>query len=207
MAITYPLSFPSQVPARITLRLTTAVGMERFPFTKTQQVQVHAGQAWELECYFPPMEEAAGEALAAFLGRLNGFEGTFLIGDPSKVNRGTVTGVPVIDGAAQTGTSINLRGFDNSSTGNLLEGDYMQLGTGAAARLHKVLTSSVDADGSGNAAVDLWPRVTAAQALTDGQSVITSDPVGLFRLLQNDSEYDVGEAKIYGHRIFARSEN
>lgn len=207
MAITYPLTFPSQVPSQITMRLNSVNGVEVFPFVAKVQVQEFAGRWWEFEARFPPLVEADGKRLAVFLGKLDGRKGTFLAGDLSNVNRGTPTGTPVVDGTGPTGVTIPIRGFDPSSTGNLLYGDYVQFGTGDAARLHMILNDSVDGDIAGDSEIDVWPPVTANQSLADGQSLITTDPVGLFRLVSNANDFDVKEARLYSFLLAGRSEN
>ncbi len=205
MAITYPLTWVGIQARKLTLRTRDVIGLETMPLTGEQQIQEHAGKWWEFEAIFPPLNEADGETLVCWRASLNGVKGTFLVGDLSKTRRGTPTGGAVVNGASQVGATLNIRNLTPNSTGNLLLGDYIQLGAGLNARLHKVLTASVDADGSGNASIDLWPNITAKQALLDGQAVIVDNPVGLFRQPDNANEWDVALAKQYGLVLAARS--
>lgn len=102
---------------------------------------------------------------------------------------------PFVNGAGQTGSSLNIDGASPDETGYLLPGDYIQLGSGSTATLHKVLTS-VDTNENGEATIDIWPGIRTAPA--DNASVIVSNTVGRWRLATNESEWSINEAAIYG---------
>lgn len=177
MAITYPLNIPTNVSfERLNFSSNQSVSFNRSPFTLDTQVQEHQGQAWVVEATLPTMERSNAEAWVTFLMKLNGVKGTFLLGDPLGAEpRGSVAGTPVVNGGSQTGQSLVTDGWTPGATGVLLAGDYIQLGQ----RLYKVL-SDVNADGSGNATLDIWPRLRESPA--DNDTIITDSPVGLFRL-------------------------
>jgi hypothetical protein len=90
---------------------------------------------------------------------------------------------------------LDVDGCTLSTTGWLLEGDYIQLGAGEDARLYMV-TSDVDTDGAGAATIPIWPEITTAPA--DDAPVIVSDTVAAFRLASSVSTWSVDEAAIYG---------
>lgn len=185
MAISYPITLPVRpAPKRITFRPRSVVGISASPFTLQQQLYVHQGQVWQADIMLPIMRRAIAEPwIAAFLS-LNGMQGTFYLGDPLGIKpRGSVPGTPVVDGASQTGQELNTRGWTVSQTGILLAGDWIQLGD----RLHKNLTDA-DSDGSGEAVLDIWPRMRESPA--DGATIITSNCKGLFRLASNEMPYD-----------------
>ena len=60
MTISYPLALPSTKFIGINVGVNDVVGKAVSPFTLTQQVQRHQGQAWELEFELPPMERSNG---------------------------------------------------------------------------------------------------------------------------------------------------
>jgi hypothetical protein len=121
----------------------------------------------------------------AMLVALKGSVGTFLLGDPDYATpRGTVSGTPTLSGTAGDSTvSVTM-------TGTLLAGDYIQLGTGSAARLHQVL---VDQSGSGN--LEIWPDLRSTYS---GETVIYSSPKGVFRLGNNTTSWSIDNASFYG---------
>lgn len=202
MAITYPLSLPSS-PAFSAVRLTAraVVGVSESPFTLQSQVQEYAGQRLEAEASLPPLTRAQAEYWNVFMLKLNGRRGTFLLGDPAgKRPRGIATGTPVVNGAGQAGNELATSGWSNSITGILLAGDYIQLGSGASARLHKVLDDA-NSDGSGLATLLIWPSLRASPA--NGAAIVTSNTVGVFRLTSNEMIWNIGEAINYGITLAA----
>lgn len=197
MSITYPLALPAVTGLQsIRLFARPVVALAESPFTLQQQVQRHAGQAWGAAVSLPPMRRAAAEEWWAFLLKLNGVEGTFLLGDPAGATaRGIATGTPLVKGAGQTGNSLITDGWTVSQTGILKAGDYIQLGSGATARLYKNL-NDVNSDGSGDATLDIWPRLRSSPA--DNAPIVVSACQGVFRLESNEIAADIGAALFYG---------
>ena len=145
------------------------------------------------------MQRADAEQWAAFLLRLRGAYGTFLLGDPNgSTPRGSASatpGTPLVNGASQTGDELDIDGLPVSATGYLKAGDYIQLGSGSTATLHKVL-EDVNSDGSGEATLNLWPKVRTAPS--DDATVTVSNAKGNFRLASNETTWDIDQASIYG---------
>lgn len=156
----------------------TFSAMSRSPWSGAQQVQLNNGMMWRFSVDFPPMSAAQAREWAGTLSQLNGRFGTFLFGDPLwKAPRGTWAGSPVVDGAGQSGQGLALRDFTPGATG--LKGDYFQIGSGSSSRLY-MITVDFTADGSGNATLDVWPRLRGAPV--DGSAIVTATPQGVFRL-------------------------
>lgn len=200
MAITYPLTFPTQTGiATVNLHAINAVAISSSPFTYKQQVVAHSGQRWEAEISLPPMKRADAEVWVAFLLSLKGQRGTFLMGDPNcatpRGSAATTAGTPVVNGADQTGDTLTVDGLPVSASGYLLAGDYIQLGGGSSATLHKVLVD-VDSNASGQAEIDLWPSIRTAPA--DNSAIVVSSAVGNFRLATNQSDWSINNASFYG---------
>lgn len=193
MSISYPLTLPStKSPARISFTSSSAVAVSRSPWTYNSQVQAFSGQVWLADISLPAMERADAEQWISFLLKLNGQEGTFLLGDgAAKTPRGTAAGSPLVNGASQTGQSLITDGWTSGSA-VLKAGDYIQIGQ----RLYKVL-NDVTSDGSGNATLDIWPRLRESPANND--PIVTASCVGLFRLASNQTPlFSVDAAKLYG---------
>lgn len=190
MAITYPLTFPNiNSPSAITIRQRTMVAQTLSPFTGSRQVQKHQGQWWEAEVTLPPMLNATAATWEAFLTKLNGVEGTFLMGDPTRATpRGSAGGTPLVNGASQTGNDLIIDGASLSATGWLLAGDWIQLGTSNTSRLYKVL-EDVNTDGSGNATIPIWPELNASTTPADGATVVVTGTVGLWHMVDNALEW------------------
>jgi hypothetical protein len=186
MAISYPLNTPTTIGIEsIELRAVNAVAVSQSPFTYKQQVISHQGQIWSASVSIPSVRRDLAADWKAMLVALKGSVGTFLLGDPDYATpRGTVSGTPTLSGTAGDSTvSITM-------TGTLLAGDYIQLGTGSAARLHQVL---VDQSGSGN--LEIWPDLRSTYS---GETVIYSSPKGVFRLGQSTTSWSIDNASFYG---------
>lgn len=203
MSISYPLSLPTNKKlARIRLTANDIVGVSQSPFTGAQQVYQYTGQFWEAEISLPPMKRADAEYWVSFLLKLNGAYGTFLLGDPNGATaRGVATGTPFVNGGNQSGNELITDGWTPSVNGILKAGDYIQIGSAAAAKLHKVL-DDVDTDSGGNATLTLWPAIRTP--LADDSQIIISDAKGVFRLSSNSQSFSIDEATFYGITFAAR---
>ena len=185
MAISYPLSTPSTIGIEsITLRAVNAVITSQSPFTYKQQVVSHQGQRWEASVSIPSVRRDLSADWAAMLVALKGQTGTFLLGDPDYATpRGNVSSCVITGNAGDETVSAVM-------TGTLKAGDYIQLGAGSSARLHKVLIDRI-----GNGDLEIWPNLRSDY--TD-QAAIFNSPKGLFRLNQNVSEWSINNASAYG---------
>jgi hypothetical protein len=200
MAITYPLSLPSVAGiAQIRITGRNAVAVSSSPFTYKQQVMQHQGARWEAEISLPPTKRDEAEEWIAFLFALQGQYGTFLLGDPlGATPRGSASsapGTPLVNGASQTGVTLAIDGLPNNATNYLRAGDYIQLGSGAGTRLHKVLENA-SSNGSGQATLSIWPQLR--ESPSDNASVTVSDAKGVFRLATPESSFSINEASFYG---------
>lgn len=181
--ITYPLGVPSVGKfAQFSLTTQNAVAYSQSPFTFAGQSHAYAGQMWQLDATLRPMKRSEAEPWIAFLTSLRGQLGTFLIGDPlacrSRGLASTFLGTPVI--TDQSGGTISVTGASANKTGWLLAGDYIQIGTGSAATLHKLLQDA-STDASGDVDLDIWPHIRG----TRSGAIAASDTVGNFRLSGN----------------------
>lgn len=197
MTISFPLSLPTVGGIRsASIMMMDVVGAGESPYTLTQEIFEHAGKRWAMNVQVVPNRRDIAEQWVAFLATLRGRRGTFLMGDPiGRTPRGIATGTPLVKGASQTGDTLLTDGWTNSTTGILLAGDWIQLGTGATSRLHKVLQDA-NSDGSGNATLELWPGPRTAPA--DNEAIVISNTVGLWRLASNTRSYDIGLAQVIG---------
>lgn len=198
MAITYPLAFPTTGVANVRLMARNVVGTTMSPFNLKQQIVKHQGARWEADITLPPQKRAEAEVWISFFMKLYGPYGTFLMGDPNAATpRGSASsaaGTPVVNGASQTGDTLNIDGLPASATGYLKAGDYIQLGTGTDTRFYKVL-DDVDSNASGEATLTIWPDLRSSP--TDGAGVTVSNARGLFRLGTSTTDWNIDAAGLY----------
>ena len=185
MSISYPLALPTSIGiAEITLSANNAVATSQSPFTFQQQIIQHPGQRWTASVTIPPVRRDLAEPWIAFLLSLNGPVGTFLLGDPNaKAPQGTATSATISGAAGSASPTITM-------TGTLLAGDYIQIGSGATATLHKVLV-----DRSGTGTLEIWP---ALRSVASSATVTLTNTVGRFRLSGTQQSFGINNASVYG---------
>ena len=185
MAVSYPMSTPTTIGIEsITLRAVNAVTTSQSPFTYKQQVVDFGGQRWEASVSIPSVHRDKAAEWVAMLIALRGPVGTFLLGDPDYATpRGNASSVAVTGSAGDATVTVAM-------TGTLKAGDYIQLGSGSSARLHKVL---VDQTGNGN--LEIWPSLRSDYS---SATATLDSPKGVFRLKQNMTEWSINNASFYG---------
>tara|TARA_R100001463_G_scaffold12385_3_gene33813 strand:- start:1982 stop:2611 length:630 start_codon:yes stop_codon:yes gene_type:complete len=199
MAITYPLSLPNYNSfTSVNLIAKNTIGLTASPFTNQQKVYNWNSQFWECDIQVKPMKRDDFEDFSTFLIKLKGVLGTFnLSPDPNgRTVRGsasTTPGSPVINGSTSANaTSIDITGATASATGYLKSGDYIQVGT----QLLKVL-DDVNTDSGGSATgINIFPQIRTA--LSGSDTVIVNNAVGVFRLAENEINWNINTASIYG---------
>ena len=202
MPFTFPISHPASPGfAEVRILGRTRVGVTESEFTLDQQVYEWEGERWEFDCVLPLMVRALAEQWVAFLLALRGPAGTFLLGPGGYANtpRGIPGGPVLINGPSQLGKTVNIKGMA-ATTGTFLAGDFISFGV-SVERLYKVIKNAT-ADGSGQATLDIWPRLK--EATTDNDPVTATNPKGVFRLA-GAPEWNVNNAKHYGIQFRAIS--
>jgi len=184
VAITFPISTPTDIGiAQIELGATNAVAVSKSPFTFATQVHAYSGEMWSANVTIPTVRRDLAEPWVAFLMSLRGQFGTFLLGDPNCTSpQGTATSATITGSQGDRSVTVAM-------TGTLKAGDYFQLGSGATAKLHKVLV-----DKSSNGTLEIWPALrddytTATATLTNAK--------GVFRLAANQTNWGIGSNSAY----------
>ncbi len=197
MAISYPLTIPTTIkPKSAQWRIVTPALVTRSLFTGQQSGQVRQGARWECVVTYPSTRlRGAVEDLLSYFIALDGPIGTLYWYEHNyRTPRGTPTGTPLVDGASQTGEDIVTDGWGVSSSGVLLPGDWIQVGT----ELKRVM-NSVSSNGSGQATITVRPRQRVAPS--DNAAIVSTNPVGIFRLIDNTFDWDIDTAASQGFSV------
>ena len=192
-------------PKSIEFKAQEIVALSISPFTGQAQVQDWQAGYWQGSVTMPPMAFAAAQAWVAFLLQLRGQANVFQMGFPDGVRpRGSTIGTNVVSDsskiantAAQTGYSVQTRGWTPLGTGLLLPGDWLQIGY----RLYRNL-DPVNADSSGRATLNLWPALR--EPIGDGTALTFLNTVGIWRLASNTRAWSVSEGMVYGFQFDIR---
>jgi len=208
MAPSYPQTFPST--ARITKWTyikDEATSVNTSPYSYQQQTYRYGGQRLRVDIELGTMTRAQGEEMVAFMHRMKGSFGTFTMGDPTVATaRGNPVGTPLVKGASQTGEDLDTDGW-TVSVATLLEGDYIQIGTGSGTTLFKVL-SDATSDGSGNMTITIWPSLGGfgRASPANNATIIISSTVGLWRLVSNSFSWQTDGVGNYKNMRFSAVE-
>lgn len=187
---------PETCAASVVMSLTRVVGITASPYTLEEQHFKWPGEIWTIDFRLPPFtSRRIGMQWVSFMLNLEGTFGRFLMGDPSaKKPLGVATGTPEVDGAGQSGNILNTKGWTPSTSGIMLQGDYIQIGSGLSSRLHMV-TADANSDGAGNASLRIVPALRYSPA--DDLALTVNDAKGVFRMASNSSSWSVEPGKIY----------
>lgn len=194
MSISFPLFYPGVSGfASIEWIQDRVQATSQSPYTLAQQRFDHMGERWRAKITLPAMQRENASAWRAWVSAVSRSTGSFYLGDPYEpIPRGLALGSPTVSGGSQTGRTLVTTGWAASITGILLAGDWIQVGT----RLYMVQTDC-NSDASGNATLELFPRVSTAPS--NGATVVTNSPVGLFRIspVSSRSLHRVTSRRVY----------
>jgi hypothetical protein len=200
--ITYPLAHPARPYFRTCqIKLAEAVAFTENPFNLSRQYQRHEGQLWGVSAELPPMRRADGQRWAAFMLALRGGSGTFTLQYPEFAPLGSATGTPRLSRNHTVGVEeLDTDGWTPNTSGILLAGDVIQIGSGATAGLYQVLQDA-NSDAGGLATLDIAPRLRMAWSEDTG--LVTVGAQGVFRLAGSVASYDIDDMRMYGLQLDA----
>lgn len=148
------------------------------------------GSRWAMSFTWPPKHEADAAELAADL--LKARDAGLRVPLPLLRSQGS-PGTPLVDGAGQAGTSLDIKGLTPGYV--VAKGYWLTIwDTGASGDpfLHKVVTAAT-ADGSGDATVGLWPMLRAPFA--DGAAIELAAPV-IQGLVHEPLQWEVPKSRL-----------
>ena len=118
------------------------------------------GHIWMIKATYPPLEDDDFWTLYAFALKQRGKYGTFTVQIP-KTNRGSYGGTPLVDGASQTGATLDVKGGTPNITGWAKAGDIFNI---AGTTKVYLITDDADTDGSGNVTLNLMANLMDSPA-------------------------------------------
>lgn len=154
-------------------------------------------QKWSLECSFPStMSRAQFMPLFAFALSQAGRFGTFSFVSPDLATpQGGAGGSPKVDGAGQTGTSVNTDGW-TPSTNVLKAGDILKY---SGHNKVYMMTEDADADGSGDATLVHYPPLMAA--IGNNEVIAVLNVPFTVQLADDVSKYAVRGPLLYNFKM------
>jgi len=178
--LTWPSTLPR--PAGLTFSLKPNTQVFQSPLTQSTQTLEIPGARWVASITWTELVQSEIRTLRAFLARLRGRSGRLYLWDMSlETPAGIATGTPLVNGAAQTGSTLTTDGWTISQTGILKAGDYI----GVNGEL-KVITADANSNASGQATLTFEPPLRASPA--DNAAITVSAPKCTFRLADDDQD-------------------
>ena len=194
---TYPISMPTNVGfVSSNWKLERQVAVTESPFTGQQSIYEYSKALWKGTFTLPPMKRSDASQWQSFFLKLHGRKGTFLAGDPdAKTIQGAASGTITTTSALSIGDdTVPISITASNGTVAFKAGDYIQLETGADAKLYMVVN---DATVSSNATtLDIEPYIK--DGVSSGANVDYTSASAVFRMDINDISWDADHASKYG---------
>ena len=148
-----------------------------------------------IELTYPPMPRETFAPLWAFINAQAGRAGSFDFVLPQHAPLGAWAGSPVVDGAEQTGNTVQLKGFTPSQTEVAKAGDFVRF---AGSYKTYQVTADASSDGSGNAEIVLNAPLVASPA---DEAVVSTDRQMRCALADDNADVDLDTSLLYRFKV------
>lgn len=184
-------------PSRVDVLLRSNAASSSSPFNSSTQTVDRGGYRWAGSLIFSSKIGEKRALLMSLIAKLRGQANRLRVYVSDNPKRGSYGGTPLVAGAGQTGSTLNVDGCTANVAGWIKEGDYFSVLVGSEHEL-KIATLDASSDGIGNVTLTFEPRLRAAPA--DNAAVIVEDgslgkPRGIFMLDSNEA----GWSSLPGH--------
>ena len=192
----YPLGIPEGIGfSKAKWGLKRSVAISESPFTGKQQTYQYQYALWTATLSLPPMNNILAGRWTAFIIKLQGRRGTFLLGNPDYKLKGAASDKHVLATDIEVGAnSISLRTLYPRTPNTYRAGDFIQIGAGATANLYMVTD---DANTSQNKIVSINIEPSIRAAASAETEINYTNPKAVFRMDKNDITWDTDKNRIY----------
>lgn len=180
-------SYPNIQPSDLSFLVGESnAAVFRSPFGDYVQTSDREGERWIVRASYSILQGDNRAELLAFLTKLNGMQHRFTMQDFAHIQRGVLSGTPLVDGAGQTGKFLNIDGAPNNITDWARSGDKFSVGN----KMYSI-DDDADSNGSGQVALTVSPRIYIAH--TNGASLEVTTPVEI--LILADGRFNFNTSK------------
>lgn len=155
-----------------------------------------SGDRWSAQPSFSNRIGLEARQLKAFVFGLGGVSGRFNYSPFDIDQQGTMSGAGVVDGAFQTGSTLNTKGWDASQPELFQVGDFLSFNGEM-----KMVTESVASDAGGLAAIKVAPKIRISPA--DNNDIEVAKPFFIARLEDDDQARTAVSAPIVYNATFS----
>lgn len=173
-------NFPDITPTTQTFELVNNTSQFQSPITGAVQTLSRKGSHWKTRMTFRNLSGSDRAELQAFIAKMDGQTHRMRLEDYGRVRNGAATSPQsvLVDGAGQTGSSIDLDGASANVTNFFKAGDYMSFNN----ELHMV-TADASSDGTGSLTVSIAPPIRKPTDNNDAVQIFS--PFGVFMMINN----------------------
>ena len=175
---TYAFPTLSVGPSEVSVEYSANTAVSRSPLSRATQTVARDGDLWEFRITYQSLRADDKAVAKAFFSKLRGNYHRFTVRDFGNTQRGAFGGTPLVAGANQTGTSIDIDGASTGITNWIRAGDMFSVNGEL-----KMCTDDANSDGSGNVTINFVPPLRRAPA--DNAVITTTDATGTFMLIDN----------------------
>lgn len=151
MSGTFPATpGPSSVTVRSSTQSLVSVAQSGRRFVRDM-----GGHRWLINASYDRLSSDEGRIIKAFAVAQNGIFESFQFVAPHLAPRGVATGVPLVNGASQSGRSVATDGWTPNITGIMLAGDFIKFGHSKVY----VVTANVNSNSLGQAVLSIEPQL------------------------------------------------
>lgn len=179
------------VPTSVVMAIRGNTGLYESPMTAAAQTVDRGGEHWlAAYTYTNARGDARGELMGT-IAALRSQSNRLRVPVYDNPKRGAYGGTPVVDGASQTGFTLNIKSASISVTNWIRKGDYFSVNVNGEHEL-KMATADASSGGTGLVTLTFEPRLrfspldNAAVWVEDG---VLSKPQGVFMLTNPENNW------------------
>ena len=175
-------------PNHVAMFLRDNTGLSESPLVAAQQTVDRGGLKWVCSYAYTALRGDDRAEMMGLLASLRGRANRLRVAVYDNPKRGAYGGTPIVDGAGQTGSSINVRGCSISITNWIRRGDYFSIVVNGEPEL-KVCTADASSGIGGLIQIFFEPRLRFSPA--DASAIYVEDgvlsrPKGIFMVDTNE---------------------
>lgn len=178
----------NQTPTDVTMEVVGNTGLFKSPLIASAQTLARSTK-WNANYRFSNLRDDDRADLMGTIAALRGQDNRLRVPVFDNPKRGAYGGTPLVDGASQTGFSLNIKGATFNIANWIRRGDYFSIDVNGEHEL-KMATIDASSDGAGLVVLTFTPRIRAAP-LNDAaifvEDGLLTKPQGIFVLQSADT--------------------
>lgn len=179
----------TQVPTTLSMQLSANTAVFQSPLLGSVQILDRGGMKWLVDYTFSNISGAKRRELMGLVASLRGQANRLRVPVYDNPKGGAYGGVPLVDGASQTGSILSIKGCSNNITNWIRAGDYFSVVVNGEHEL-KICTQDNSSDGTGLiATLEFEPRLRASpldSAVIFVEDGVLQKPEGIFYMSGSD---------------------